>query len=83
MTKEWQSLADAPRDGTEVLLLATHPNRLGPRMYVAHWMPGGHCIEDHPPIVAGWYFDTGRCFDKAYKPLAWLPLPEIPEEFRQ
>jgi hypothetical protein len=38
-------------------------------------MRGGHCIEDHPAIDAGWYFWTGHLFDREAKPIAWMPLP--------
>jgi hypothetical protein len=47
-------------------------------------MEGGHCIEDHPPIDAGWYHWSGCAFNKLIgEPLGWLPLPKkptLPEE---
>ena len=65
----------APRDGTEVLLVVERRAGIPHRMLVGHYMPGGHCIEDHPPIDEGWYFWNGCMFDKASKPLAWMALP--------
>lgn len=48
------------------------------RVVVAHWMPGGHCIEDHPPIARGWYYDNGgEVIQFATEtPMDWAPLPE-------
>jgi hypothetical protein len=46
---------DAPRDGTELLLIVENKHGLW-CMLVGHYMPGGHCIEDHPAIDSGWYF---------------------------
>ena len=65
----------APRDGTEVLLKVESRAGISGKCLVGHWMPGGHCIEDHPEIAAGWYFWNGRMFDKASKPTHWMPLP--------
>jgi len=47
-------------------------------MLVGHYMPGGHCIEDHPAIDRGWYFWNGRMFDLASVPTHWMPLPPLP-----
>jgi len=69
----WRPMKTAPRDGSEILLFARG------KFYVAHYMPGGHCIEDHPPIDEGWYFNAGSMFDKAMTPMAWLPLPQPPK----
>lgn len=76
----WQPMETAPKDGTEVLLVVER--RAGTRwgMLVGHYMPGGHCIEDHPPIDSGWYFWQGSRFDKAAKPTHWMALPVAPEE---
>lgn len=75
----WQSMNNAPRDGTEVLLAVESRAGMPGRMLVGHYMLGGHCIEDHPPIDAGWYFWNGCMFDKASRPLAWMPLPTLPK----
>ncbi len=72
---EWQPMETAPRDGTEILLAVESRAGVRGKALVGHWMPGGHCIEDHPPIDAGWYFWNGCMFDRASKPLAWMPLP--------
>ena len=74
----WQPMKTAPRDGTEVLLVVERRAGMPGMCLVGHWMPGGHCIEDHPPIDEGWYFWTGRMFDKASKPIFWMPLPSVP-----
>ena len=68
----------APRDGTEILLQVESRAGVPGCLLVGHWMPGGYCIEDHPPIEAGWYFWNGSRFDRAAKPAAWLPLPALP-----
>lgn len=53
-------------------------NRAGlPGTVVAHYMPGGHCIEDHPPIDRGWYYWTGSIMDIT-PATHWMPLPPAP-----
>jgi len=74
--KLWQPMDTAPKDGTEILLLVERRAGISGKMLVGHWMPGGHCIEGHPPIDEGWYFWSGSMFDKASRPLRWMPLPE-------
>lgn len=73
----WRDMESAPLDGTEVLLQVEERAGARGRCLVGHFMPGGHCIEDHPPIERGWYFWDGRTFDKASKPLKWCPLPAV------
>ena len=75
----WQPMETAPLDGTEVLLAVELRANITGRCLVGHWMRGGHCIEDHPPIEQGWYFWNGSMFDKASKPLYWMPLPDVPD----
>lgn len=72
---KFQSMDSAPRDGTEVLLKVEILAGIRGKFLVGHYMPGGHCIEDHPAIDSGWYFWNGCMFDKASKPLEWAPLP--------
>ncbi|GEM_PF-1537206 len=72
---DWRSMDTAPLDGREVLLQVELRAGMPGRCLVGHYMPGGHCIEDHPPIAQGWYFWDGREFDLASKPTGWLPLP--------
>ncbi|MEW4459475.1 hypothetical protein AB1K42_15390 [Roseibium algicola] len=65
----------APKDGKEVILeVESRAGRPG-KFLVGHYMPGGHCIEDHPPIKEGWYFWNGCSFDIASKPIGWCDLP--------
>ena len=73
---QWQPIETAPQDGREVLLLNF------PRTLVGHWMPGGHCIEDHPPIDAGWYFWGGSQFERVAGPSHWMSLPLTPEALK-
>jgi hypothetical protein len=73
---EWQPMDTVPKDGQEVLLAVERRAGMRGCCLVGHYMPGGHCIEDHPPIDEGWYFWNGCSFDKASKPIAWMPLPE-------
>lgn len=68
----------APRDGSEVLLQVELRAGIPGKFLVGHWMPGGHCIEDHPAIDEGWYFWNGCQFDKAAKPIGRQPLPSAP-----
>ncbi len=70
----------APKDGTEVLLRVKLRAGIPGKWLVGHYMAGGHCIDDHPPIDRGWYFWNGCMFDKASEPIAWLPLPEDAKE---
>jgi hypothetical protein len=74
---EWQPMETAPRDGSEILLAVEQRAGVPGRCLVGHYMPGGHCIEDHPAIDEGWYFWNGCQFDRASKPRHWMPLPEI------
>ena len=74
----WQPMKTAPKDGREILLTVEVRAGMPSKCLVGHWMPGGHCIEDHPAIAEGWYFWNGCMFDKASKPTHWLPLPPVP-----
>lgn len=73
--RAWLSMSSAPKDGTEVLLLVERRAGIPGRCLVGHYMPGGHCIEDHPPVSQGWYFWNGLMFDIAANPIGWLPIP--------
>ena len=78
----WRSMDSAPKDGSDVLIQTAMRtgSSSGISTYlclVGHYMPGGHCIEDHPPIEQGWYSWTGSQFQKPHKPIAWMPLPAI------
>lgn len=75
----WQPIETAPKDGREVVLAVKHRAGIKHGVLVGHYMPGGHCIEDHPPIAAGWYFWDGSMFDKAAEPTHWMPLPHHPQ----
>ncbi len=75
----WQPIATAPKDGTEVLLKVRSRAGASRKCLVGHYMRGGLCIEDHPPIQEGWYFWNGFMFDVAAEPLEWQPLPQAPE----
>jgi hypothetical protein len=70
-----QPMDTAPKDGTEVILRVKMRAGIPHQYLVGHYMPGGHCIEDHPPIAAGWYFWNGCMFDSASEPEGWLALP--------
>lgn len=71
----WLPMGTAPKDGTEVLLDLPLDKSRARRAVIGHYMKGGHCIEDHPAIDRGWYFWTGRMFDKAPDPAGWMRLP--------
>lgn len=75
---DWKPIATAPLDGREVILAVERRAGLPHGVLVGHYMEGGHCIEDHPPIAAGWYFWNGRMFDSASKPTHWMELPHHP-----
>ena len=75
---EWRLMDTTPRDGTEIILAVERRAGIQGCMLVGHYMPGGHCIEDHPPINSGWYFWNGTNFDLASKPTHWMPLPSLP-----
>jgi hypothetical protein len=76
LVEDWRPIATAPKDGREVLLRVKMRAGISGKCLVGHWMPGGHCIEDHPPIAEGWYFWNGCFFDVASEPTHWTPLPE-------
>jgi hypothetical protein len=73
---EWQPMETAPKDGTEVLLRVEYRAGIPGKCLVGHYMGGGHCIEDHPPIDSGWYFWNGCRFDNRAKPIEWMPIPD-------
>lgn len=77
--RTWQPMDSAPRDGTEVLLRVERRAGMSGKCLVGHYMPGGHCIGDHPPIDEGWYFWTGSMFDLASRPIVWMPISEVAE----
>lgn len=80
--REWQPMGTAPKDGTEVLIHVERRAGIRDGIVVGHYMPGGYCIEDHPAIDEGWYFFSGSMFDKASKPIRWMPLPAIRREVK-
>lgn len=65
----------APKDGSEVILQVKKRAGIEGKFLVGHYMQGGFCIDDHPAIVAGWYFWNGCAFDRAAEPIRWWPLP--------
>ena len=75
LVSKWQPIETAPKDGREVLLKVEKRAGIPGKCLVGHYMPGGHCIEDHPPIDPGWYFWNGCMFDEAAKPIEWAELP--------
>ena len=83
--QEWISVEERepPKDGREVLLQVKYRAGIPNGKLVGHWQRGGHCIEDHPPIDAGWYFWNGIMFDKASEPTHWQPLPPAPVERKE
>lgn len=74
-TRTLLPMDSAPLDGTEVVLRVKTRAGCRGKYLVGHHMPGGHCIDDHPPIAPGWYFWNGREFDHAAEPEGWMPLP--------
>lgn len=76
---EWQPMGTAPRDGREVLLAVKQRAGIQHGLLVGHYMGGGYCIEDHPPIDRGWYFWNGCMFDQAAEPTAWAEMPAHPD----
>lgn len=76
----WHPMSTAPKTGEEVLLCVETRAGMDGKMLVGHFMPGGHCIDDHPPISEGWYFWNGCMFDKAAKPTCWMALPKADAE---
>ena len=76
----WEKMDTAPTDGREVILMVESRAGIPHKCLVGHYMEGGHCIEDHPPISEGWYFWNGCSFDRAAKPIRWMPLPEQPTD---
>lgn len=76
----WRPIEEAVLDGREVLLTVKKRAGVSGKMLVGHYMPGGHCIEGHPPIERGWHFWDGRMFDLAAEPTHYLPLAPPPED---
>jgi hypothetical protein len=78
---EWQPIETAPKGKGEILVIANLHSRDMDRhvAHLVHWMPSGHCIEDHPPIEGGWYRWNG-CEFVTCSPIWWMPLPSPPGE---
>jgi hypothetical protein len=76
----WQPMETAPKDGREVILAVKVRAGMPGKCLVGHWMPGGHCVEDHPAIERGWYFWNGLLFDGPAEPTHWMPLPAAGEK---
>lgn len=82
-TRTLLPMDSAPLDGTEVVLRVKTRAGCRGKYLVGHYMPGGHCIDDHPPIASGWYFWNGREFDYAAEPEGWMSLPVEESTSRQ
>lgn len=70
---EWQPIASAPKDGTEIILKVKSRAGIPKKFLIGHWASG---CNDYQAIKGGWYFWNGCLFDDAAEPLEWLPLPE-------
>lgn len=75
----WRPMEFAPKD-REILIEVEKRAGIPNKCLVGHYQPGGHCIEDHPPISEGWYFWNGSYFDIAAKPVRWMHLPTTQRE---
>lgn len=84
-TQSWRPIDTIPKDKDgdpepgEFLLLVKSRAGVPYKCLVGHWMPGGCCIEDHPPVARGWHFWNGAMFDRASDPTHWMRLPEPPK----
>ncbi len=71
MSSEWRPIAEAPKDGSQVLCFAADSIG-GPPFYgVAEWADAD---ADFPNTVDGWFWAY------AQRPTHWMPLPEPPEQ---
>lgn len=73
MSVQWRPMEDAPKDGTEVIIETPNIVRV-----LAHYQPGGFCIEDHPAIDEGWYFWNGHMFARLNGAARWRPASGEP-----
>lgn len=69
-TSPWKS-CDSPPNNPRDVRLVTHAGQY----MEAHYLTGGHCIEDHPPVEAGWYHWTGTYYDQVPNPAKWMDIP--------
>jgi hypothetical protein len=69
-----QPMGEAPKDATELLVVAK--DRYGNRFWiVVHWAQGGG--EDQPPF-RGWFYQCGDGYAQVgFEMLGWLPLPRL------
>ncbi len=67
--RQWRPIAEAPRDGTWVLLW------WGDRVVEGHWLDNSHT--QFP--WAGWKLRSMVVHNPSYKPTHWRPLPPPPE----
>jgi hypothetical protein len=77
---KWLPMDRAPKDGREVILKVKSRAGVPNGKLIGHYQPGGHCIEDHPPIAQGWYFWNGRMFDVAAEPIGWMHIPTTEDD---
>lgn len=67
----WKSCVNPPKSPRDVRLV-THTGQY----MEAHYLAGGHCVEDHPPIAAGWYHWTGTYYEQVSNPAKWMDIPK-------
>lgn len=72
----WKTMATAPKD-REILLVVNRRAGSPGKMLVGHWCDH---VEDHPPIMPGWYFWNGCMFDLESAPLLWAELPKVDQD---
>lgn len=68
---EWKSIETAPRDGTQIIAYLGEYEDIN--VINLRWM------EEDEDYYAGWYDE----YRGHYKPLYWMPLPEIPKKINE
>jgi hypothetical protein len=76
-----QPIETAPKSGEIILIVENAQGAIG--RVIGHYMEGGHCIEDHPPIDEGWYFWSGSMYVRATNPTHWESMGAEPSFLRE
>lgn len=90
MPIRWQSIENAPKDGTDILLHAPSAGDLPARITIGHWATekecrvdagdcGGDCHCREYDYIDPWWVTWDGGFTTEHPPYHWMPLPTAPK----
>lgn len=81
MTKWNHDMTAAPKDGTCVLVYGTIQQH--PCLSVTIITGPVHAVANYEQIDEAWWLPGGDWLGPFIEPIAWMPLPEAPEEVKE